>query len=56
MTNITVLRPGNTYGSLVIKAVGHKYYWGVEDCDNSYGWEEISAELYTLLGATNNQK
>lgn len=53
---------GNTYGGLVIRQVGDKFYWGItgyggvdelywsdEDDEDISEWEEISIDLFTIL-------
>ena len=45
----------NPYGGLRIKNNAGKYYWGIDDATGPIIWEEISAQLYTLLEATNQK-
>ncbi|SOK58777.1 hypothetical protein [Yersinia phage fHe-Yen9-04] len=40
---------GNTYGSLVIKEEHGKFYWAVEDYDDSLIWQEIAEETYNAI-------
>lgn len=40
---------GNSYGALTVKIEDGKYYWGIEDYDGDYGWEEITESLYNEL-------
>lgn len=39
---------GNYYGGLVVKKENGKFYWGIEDYEDTR-WEEIPESLYQSL-------
>jgi hypothetical protein len=45
---------GNYYGGLYIHLIEGKYYWGIVDYDDDFGWEEIPKDLYNALLAYEN--
>lgn len=40
---------GNYYGGLSIKCADGKFYWGIQDWDDDFGWQEIPEYLFYSL-------
>ena len=46
----------NYYGRLTVRSEDGKYFWGIEDWDGSFDWEEIPKVLYDELMKFENDR
>lgn len=42
-------RISNVYGGLTVSKVGNRFFWGIMNYNDKFGWEEITESLYNEL-------